>query len=237
MRAGTGPLGQTCRTISSPHPRRSRGKVSCQAANRRCRHSCQATCSCGCTVSRFPHQPVKQDLPGFGARLKRLRRARNLKQAYVAAIAGVCQTTVSRWEAGVIEPPRKVAAKVLHELQGTSHADTALRRLVESSRLPVHLISDADHRLLAASDARWRQWGPGAHRCAGESLWPFATDEIVAAEEALSSSGWWDQHLPDPVEVVTRAGGSPPCRIAPGRMLWERVWLSDGTPARICTSV
>lgn len=61
-----------------------------------------------CAPSHFAHQPAKQDPPGFGARLKRLCCTRNLQQAYVAATIGVCQTTVSRWEAGVIESPRRV---------------------------------------------------------------------------------------------------------------------------------
>lgn len=180
---------------------------------------------------------MKQALPSFGARLKRLRRARNLKQAYIATIAGVCQTTVSRWESGDIDPPSSVASRLLQQLQCHSAADAALRRLVENSRIAVHLISDVDHRLLAASDSRWRQWGPGADRYAGKSLWSFATDDIVAAEEALEAGGWWHEYLPEPVQVVTRAGGSPPCRIVPGRMLWERVWLADGTPGRLCTSL
>lgn len=179
---------------------------------------------------------MKHDLPSLGARLRRVRRARNLKQAHVAAIAGVRQSTVSRWEAGTLEPPKVLADRLLHALQPASGADSALRRLVEASRLPVHLISDADHRLLAASAARWREWGPGARRCVGESLWRFATDDIVAAEGSLSAVGWWDLHLPQPVEVVTRAGGEPPLRIGAGPMLWERVWLEDGTPARLCTS-
>lgn len=61
-------------------------------------------------------------LPGFGARLKRLRRALQIKQSHVAALAGVCQATVSRWESGAM--------------------------------LPVHLITDSDHRLLVPFPSR-----------------------------------------------------------------------------------
>jgi len=34
-------------------------------------------------------------LPGFGARLKRLRRSCNIKQAHIAHVVGVDQSTVS----------------------------------------------------------------------------------------------------------------------------------------------
>lgn len=158
-----------------------------------------------------------------------------MKQDHLAAIAGVCQTTVSRWEAGTVAPDPAVADRLLRSIGPAAQGDAALRRLVGSSRSIVHLITDIDHRLLAASPAREAAWGAAASDFAGESLWRFATPAIVEAERGLVDLGWWDTSSPPAVRVETGAGGAPWFRIDPGVMLWERVWLADGTPARLCT--
>ncbi|WP_397400141.1 helix-turn-helix transcriptional regulator [Phenylobacterium sp.] len=175
-------------------------------------------------------------LPAFGARLRRLRRLRGWKQSQVAEFANVSQTTVSRWEVGEIEPDAWLMAKVLYWVGSSSGHDSALRRLVQSSRHPVHLIGEADHRLLSASEPRVREWRRSAGELLGSSLWRFATDEIVEAEKALIDRGWWAQADPAPVLVTTRNYDGPELRIVAGTMTWERVYLGDGTPARLCTS-
>jgi hypothetical protein len=78
---------------------------------------------------------------------------------------------------------------VLRELTGATPCDAALRRLVERSRDAVHLVTDADHRLLAASPAREAEWGAAASVWLGASLWPCATEAIAAAEAGLEASG------------------------------------------------
>jgi transcriptional regulator with XRE-family HTH domain len=176
-------------------------------------------------------------LPSFAGRLRGLRRARNIKQSEIAVRFGVCQGTVSRWEAGVIEPNAQLAARVLHALCNVTAADSAVRRLVKRCDLPAHLITDSDHRLLATSPARLAQWGPNSERFEGTSLWRFATTDIIAAEASLADIGWWEGVSQEPVEVTTRAGFSPELRVVSGRMIWERLWLADGTAARLCTSV
>lgn len=176
-------------------------------------------------------------LPGFGLRLKRLRRQRGLKQSHIAEIAAVCQTTVSRWEAGAIEPDAVLANAILRKLSAAIAADHALRRLVESSSQIVHLVTDADHRLLAASPAREADWQVDSSDYLGQSLWRFATASIVKAEIELAVQGWWEELAPAPVLVEIDDGRQSEMRISPGRMLWERLWLGDGTAARLCTAL
>ena len=175
-------------------------------------------------------------LPSFGARLKRLRRVRGWKQSHVAELARVCQATVSRWEAGTLRPDRELADLLMEALVGKAPCDTALRRLVESSRASVHLVTDADHRLLAASPARETEWQATSASWLGSSLWPCATEAIVAAEEGLEAGGWWKSAAPIPVTLETGPGRHG-LRIVAGVMIWERVWLADGIPARLCTSL
>ena len=177
-------------------------------------------------------------LPHFGSRLRRLRRLRGLKQDVVAEVAGVTQPTVSRWENGDLEPEAALADKLLAKLAGDASqpGDGPLRRLIETSTLPVHLVGDTDHRLLAASRSREHEWGRAAVDLLGQPLWRYATQAIQAAEAALDEAGWWHEVAPAAVEVRTGAGDAG-LRIMPGVMLWERLYLVDGTPVRLCTTL
>ena len=153
-------------------------------------------------------------------------------------MAGVTQTTVSRWEHGVIDPQPDLAQRLVAMLGGTAGGwgDGPLRRLVETSPLPVHLVVDTDHRLLAASPLREQEWARHSSSLGGQSLWPFATDAIRAAEAGLREAGWWDDAGPQVIELRTGEGraGLP---IRDGVMLWERLYLADATPVRLCTTI
>jgi transcriptional regulator with XRE-family HTH domain len=186
----------------------------------------------------FSHSCTSNVLPAFGRRLRRLRRLRGLKQEVVAEIAGVAQTTVSRWESGDVQPDAAVAAALLRTLAQPHerYADAPLRRLVERACDPVHLVADDDHRLLAASPSRLRQWGSNADGLVGLSLWPFASDEVRQAEAGLEAAGWWEADAPMPV-AVDLADADRGLRFVAGRMLWERLHLSDGMAVRLCLKV
>jgi transcriptional regulator with XRE-family HTH domain len=177
-------------------------------------------------------------MTGIGPALRRLRRLKGMKQSHVAEIAGVTQATVSRWESGAHRPTPEQAARLapLLEVPLDPAADAALRRLVETSALPVHLVCDLSHRLLAASRPRLAEWRAGESELLGRSLWPYATDEIRRAEAMLSDLGW---HEPAGVAVAAATGPNrdPVVRIVPGILLWERLTLSDGRAARLVTSV
>jgi transcriptional regulator with XRE-family HTH domain len=189
-------------------------------------------------ASRFTTAAVVSRLPHLGPRLRRLRHLQGLKQSVLAEWAGVTQATVSRWEAGQLELQPEHAEKLLDQLLARTdgRADAPLRRLIETSPLSVHLIADADHRLLAASPPREREWRQTAASLMGCSLWRYATEGIQAAEAALHPHGWWQDPLPAPVEVHTGSGNTG-LEIKAGLMLWERLYLGDGTPVRLCTTL
>ncbi len=176
-------------------------------------------------------------LPSPGSRIRRLRQLRGMKQSHLAEHLGVAQTTVSRWESGAWKLSPEDLARVLEALQGMPSGDIALRRLIEASPLATHLIHDIDHRLIAASPTRDRQWCGAASEHIGRPLWRYATPAIMTAEAELESRGWWELAAPEAVQVVTEAGEGEDIRVVAGAMVWERVWLSDGTPGRLCTSL
>ncbi|WP_394791959.1 helix-turn-helix domain-containing protein [Rhodoferax sp.] len=181
--------------------------------------------------------PCIAPLPSFGKRLRRLRRVKGLKQEAIAALAGVNQATVSRWEAGGIAPSPATMQRLLQALTSAPAQDAALQRLVQHCSQPAHLVTDIDHRLLAASLPRQQIWGVPASDLLHTSLWKFATEDIAQAEAQLGASGWWEQESPAPVLVRLRRPHTEGLRIAAGSMLWERVWLANGLPARLCTTL
>lgn len=156
-----------------------------------------------------------------------------VKQAALAEMMAVDQATVSRWENGAQLPGRPVQEAVLNTLGAQRTDDRALRRLVETSTDAVHLVEEASHICLAYSKNRameWKQW-PGS--LIGTSLWRFATDEIRQAEYELTDEGWWDAHLPEPKRFRTSAAYHDEITIRAGAILWERLYLADGTPVRL----
>ena len=174
----------------------------------------------------------------YGRALRRWRRLRGVKQSHAAELLGVTQATLSRWERGYHRIPDPAIARLSRLLSAPldSSADAGLRRLVESSALPVHLICDLSHRLLAASPARLAEWTADAGELRGVSLWRFATDEIRAAEGRLGELGWYDDGAAQ-LRFWTGANDSPIVTIDPGILVWERLQLSDGTLARLVTSL
>lgn len=174
----------------------------------------------------------------IGPALKRLRVLRSMKQSHVAELAGVTQATVSRWERGTHAPDPEQAERLvaLLAVRLDGAAERALRRLVESSALPTHLVCDVTHRLLAASPARGGEWLHPPEHFLGRPIWRYASDFIRQAEARLPDVGWYE---PDarPVVLWTGANDSPEMRILPRTMMWERLILADGRAARLCTNV
>jgi len=161
-----------------------------------------------------------------------------MKQAHAAELLGVTQPTISRIERGELKPVGILRIRLMDLVSARIHParDAALRRLVEGSASPVHLVCDVTHRLLAASRQREREWCRAAAELHGRPLWRFASDAIRAAEERLSSLGWGEHGGTHALTFTTGANGSNELRIVPGIQIWERMLLSDGSPARLVTS-
>lgn len=170
--------------------------------------------------------------------LRVVRRHRGIKQAHAAELLGITQSTVSRIERGELKPAGALRNRLLDLVFARIHParDAALRRLVEGSACPVHLVCDLTHRLLAASAPREREWRRAASELRGRPLWQYATEAIRAAEARLPDIGWGERNGTHALTFVTGANGLDELRIVPGVQIWERILLSDGSPARLVTS-
>ncbi len=172
-------------------------------------------------------------LPAFGKRLRRLRRALGLKQAALADLIQVDQATVSKWENTTNTPNENMQKGVFRALSPYRADDPALRRLVESSSDCVHLVEEANHVCIAYSRGRSLEWCVNRSDLIGISLWQFATDEIRQAENELLESDWWNSYTPSPKVFQTSEAVHEEFRIRAGPVVWERLYLSDGTPVRL----
>jgi transcriptional regulator with XRE-family HTH domain len=180
---------------------------------------------------------MMSELP-IGLALRRFRRLNLVKQSTVAEMLGVSQGCVSRWESGANRPDSAQRDRIvgLIRASASNDRDAALKRLVESSRRPVHLICDATHQLLAASRSRAASWRTDISELIGQSLWPFASPEIEAAEAKLLESGWFER--PDQtLELRTEGNGRSDVPVPPSRMLWETLPLADGRVGRLTTTI
>lgn len=171
--------------------------------------------------------------PVFGKRLKRLRQSIGFKQSHLADLLQVDQATISRWERGGQTPPSDMQQAVFAVLGPARVDDSALRRLVETSSDCLHLVEEASHRCLAYSASRAKDWKTSQNALLGVSLWQFATEEIQQAEAELDQEGWWEAHTPTPKSFLTSEAVHDRIRISAGEIIWERLYLSDGTPVRL----
>ncbi|HEX8513147.1 MAG TPA: helix-turn-helix transcriptional regulator, partial [Allosphingosinicella sp.] len=177
------------------------------------------------------------ELP-IGLALRRVRRLNMIKQSAVAERLGVSQGCVSKWESGAHRPDSSQGDRII-ELISASAAndhDAALKRLVEGSERPVHLICDSTHRLLAASRSRAASWRTDISELIGRSLWPFASPEIEAAEAGLVESGWFERPY-QTLELRTEGNGRSDVPVPAGRVLWETLPLADGRVGRLTTTI
>ncbi|SFR95118.1 Helix-turn-helix domain-containing protein [Dyella sp. OK004] len=172
----------------------------------------------------------------WGSSLRRLRQLRGMKQAHLAQLMCVTQSTVSRWERGELEmsPAQQRDVQRLLEAHPGPAQDAALKRLVQSSTHKVHLICDRTHRLLAVSPSRLAEWRRPLSELLGTSLLVYATPEILQAESTLERRGWYEG-MQSSLQITTGTNASLPIR--PGMALWERVPLADGSAGRLVTAV
>jgi len=198
-----------------------------------------------CRVANFPNPGIDSTVKDrkdhqwpLGELLQRYRLVRGMKQSHLAELIRVSQSTVSKWERGLMVPNEDQYFQII-ELLGakpTAVTDTWLARLIETSRDPIHAICDITHRLLVASPARYQEWRRDRGEMFRRPLLHDAPDDIVDAERRL---GQRDHVSPFEEPVIIKTAGQAVGRylVTPGFVLWERLQLTDGTWVRLVTSI
>nr|WP_314615375.1 helix-turn-helix transcriptional regulator [uncultured Pseudomonas sp.] len=181
----------------------------------------------------MPDILLKPELPGVA--LKRWRLLHRVKQSHAASLFNVTQSTISRWESGVLalDPFSRSTLEKLLTARLDTAADQALARLVKESVRPVHLMCDLTHRLLACSPSRAAQFTSPVSTLLGQSLWRFASPQIVAKELMLDELGWREALAPPALEFASGTNDSCLVPISHSLCRWTRIPLSDGTAARL----
>ena len=177
------------------------------------------------------------DLP-IGRALLRFRRLNGIKQAHIAELLSVSQGSVSRWEGGTHAPDEHNRERIaaLIAAHADNDGDAALKRLIATSALAVHLVCDATHTLLAASASRAAGFAGGAEPYFGTSLWRYASPEIVEAEARLADGGWFERPFQS-FSFLTGDNDSDDVPVRPSTVRWETIPLADGRVGRVTTTV
>jgi transcriptional regulator with XRE-family HTH domain len=175
-------------------------------------------------------------IPSLMRAVRRTRLLRGMKQSHLAELLGVGQASVSKWEGGRHIPAPEMLDALARFVAASpqKNSDAILKRLVEQSARPMHLICDTTHRLFAASRPRCAHWRLAEN--SAEPMWPFATPEIRQAEEMLGSIGWTER-ADSAVVFETSGQAHPLVPIEPGTVLWERLPLGDHGWARLVTTL
>ncbi len=92
---------------------------------------------------------------------------------------------------------------------------------------------DLTHRLLACSPSRAAQFTSPVSTLLGQSLWRFASPQIVAKELMLDELGWREALAPPALEFASGTNDSCLVPISHSLCRWTRIPLSDGTAARL----
>jgi len=181
---------------------------------------------------------LQQRLLPLGRRLRRFRILRQIKQERLAGDLGVSQGMLSRWESGVHEPSPGARCRIERMLEQHERVgiDSTLRRLIEYSPFPVHLVCDDTLALLAVSQARQAEWRIEVSSFYGVSLRRFATQEITEAERKLRQLGWFEGGGSGIARFITSGNDDPDVPILPSRVVWERIGIADGRVGLLVTN-
>ncbi|PVB60183.1 helix-turn-helix transcriptional regulator [Labrenzia sp. 011] len=170
----------------------------------------------------------------LGPSLRRWRVLNRIKQEALADDLGVSQSRISRWESGLAQPDGAERLKITRLLRARPEtaADRALLDLVTQASVPVHLVCDLTHRLLAISPARAREWHLPVAQFMNRPLWRFASQSIREMEFQLVDRGWFEP-LPADIVYGTEPADFPEMFIPESRIRISRLPLSDGSFVRL----
>lgn len=159
------------------------------------------------------------------------RKRYGLKQADFAALMGVEQATVSRWETGLLRPGVATQRRLREKVVGfNTRADRAIIHSVRLAGTMAGLIRAKELRYLTVSEGVCRLNGTGHDTIVRMPLLDIISErgrQIAADRTVLAALLDGDLLAIRVMDTVPRVGGGRPhlmsTTVAP-------LWLSDGTP-------
>jgi transcriptional regulator with XRE-family HTH domain len=159
------------------------------------------------------------------------RKRYGLKQADFAAIMGVEQATVSRWETGLLRPGVTAQRRLREKVAGfNTRADRAIINSVRLAGTMAGLVLLRELRYLAVSEGVCRLNGARHDTILGQPFLDIISERgrQIAADRAVLAALLDGNLLAIRItDTVPRVGGGRPhlmsTTVAP-------LWLSDGTP-------
>jgi DNA-binding XRE family transcriptional regulator len=163
----------------------------------------------------------------WGAQLRRFRRLHALKQAALAAILGIDQATISRWECGVTTPDLANQCRLRELLRRVSVKDAWLKHAVVSAVGQV-VLSTPSRVIVAASPSYHAAHGMPFGALVGQSSDPTHTAESKELWWLSYNSGFYRGDVASVSTVSHGNAFAGDRRNIPVRVLWTPIRLTEG---------
>lgn len=163
--------------------------------------------------------------------IRNYRERYGLKQADFAAIMGVEQATVSRWETGLLRPSVAAQRRLREKVAGfNTRADRAIINSVRLSGTMAGLILVRELRYLTVSEGVCRLNGAGHDTILGLPFFDIISErgrQVAADRTGLTALLDGDLLAIRITDAVPRIGGGQPYLMS---TTVSPLWLSDCTP-------
>jgi transcriptional regulator with XRE-family HTH domain len=177
----------------------------------------------------------REDPCSLALTLRLVRGLRGMKQAHAAELLGVTQSSVSRIERGELKPTGILRNRLLDLVSARIHParDAALRRLIEGSGYPRPSCLRYHYHPSAA--CRFEPTRTRMATCRRRIARPAAV-EICERGDPIGRGALAGPRLGRARWCARADVRNWRPRPAPAVLVWERILLSDGSPARLVTS-
>lgn len=163
----------------------------------------------------------------WGAEIRRFRRLRAVKQATLAEMLGVDQTTVSRWESNRQEPDLGIQRRLRALMQGTGTRDEALLRHWVETAVGDTVLLDASRALIVGSATFLARHGIDVPTPPALSLLPMFSEELDRAWWYAVERGFFEGEVAS-LRVLGRLNLLSGDDALTARSVWVPVALNDG---------
>lgn len=167
------------------------------------------------------------NLTDWPVQIRRLRRLKGLKQAALADLISVDQSTISRWENGDVLPDTRMQQR-LQALLYDVRVDESLLKHAIGTAIGEAVLSNWDRVIVGASASYSIGHGLSQRDIIGRSARPMYTEESEAIRRLVYDYGFYRGEVAS-ITAIARANTlSGHCHNRLTKAVWTPVRLSDG---------